>query len=135
MFFRKTLPVLSIFLSFLLSCTAPQYLGQSFAPTESVDIYLNKQDIKKAVQTIGYAEIEKGIESLEKSKEKIIALAKSKGADAVLLSLEEVEGPVQSSKQGSVGARKKGVNYSETTSSYASTKKIIKATFFKYQSS
>jgi hypothetical protein len=79
------------------------------------------------------AELSQGFRSLEKAQEKIIMLAKQKGADGVIFSIEEEVYGTSSSGGVIVNEKKK----EKTTASSNSTttdmkRKKISATFVKY---
>ena len=71
----------------LSSCTyRVHYLGNSYAPTEKVDVYVDASVIKRSYEIMGktLAPISPYGGTPEKIQKKAIAKAKEKGADAVL---------------------------------------------------
>ncbi len=71
------------------------YLGETFPPTEQVDVFYNFGDVEKEFKVIGKISNDAGATySIEKAKEKMIALAKEKGGDAIIflnLDVESIE--------------------------------------------
>ena len=83
---------------------------------------------------MGKTELGKGFRSLEKTQAKIIELAKQKGADGVIFSMEEEVYATSSSSGGTVNT-KKG-NQATVSSNSTSTdlkEKKVRATFIKYK--
>lgn len=82
---------------------------------------------------MGKTELAQGFRSLEKSQQKIIDLAKKKGADGVIFSIEEEVYGTASSSGGSVNDKKKNktIVSSSSTTTDLKQKKIL-ATFIKY---
>lgn len=82
---------------------------------------------------MGKTELAQGFRSLEKSQQKIIELAKEKGADGVIFSMEEEVFATSNSSGGSINEKKK--NKTTVASSSVTTdlkQKKIFATFIKY---
>ena len=69
-----------------IGCASVDYVGKSFDPTTSVDMYFSEKDIEKDYTVIGHA-IGMGEfgASTDKIQEKLIEEARRKGADAVLI--------------------------------------------------
>ena len=69
-----------------IGCARVNYVGKSFDPTSSVDMYFSKEEIKKEYTVIGHA-IGSGTfgASNDKIQKKLIEEAKRKGADAILI--------------------------------------------------
>ena len=127
--------VLFLLLGFVLLNTAhaQKYFGKSYERTHIVDEYFDSSDVKKAYIVMGKAELDQGFRSLEKSQEKILDLAKRKGADGVIFSIVEETYGSSTSSGGNVNTNKK--NKTTATGSSATvdlTKKKILATFIKY---
>jgi hypothetical protein len=81
---------LVISISFLLvSCsTTVQYIGASKSPTTNVEVFTSRETIQASYKEMGRGFIKyryAGTKNPEKIQEKIVALAKKKGADAVLI--------------------------------------------------
>ena len=69
-----------------IGCTSVNYVGRSFDPTTSVDMYFSKEEIEKEYTVIGHA-IGSGTfgASNEKIQKKLVEEARSRGADAILI--------------------------------------------------
>jgi len=96
-----------------IGCASVNYVGKSFDPTTSVDVYFSKEEIKMEYTVLGHAIGSGTIVSNDKIQEKLIEEAKRKGADAILIT----------------GLGKSNVTFG--TSSTA--EKQIKASFLKYK--
>ena len=69
-----------------VSCTKIDYVGKSYAPTATVDVYFSLDDIKGNYEVMGHLTATAGeFTSSEKMQEKIIEKAREKGADAVVI--------------------------------------------------
>jgi len=69
-----------------VSCTKIDYVGKSYAPTVTVDVYFSLEDIKGNYEVMGHLTATAGeFTSSEKMQEKIIEKAREKGADAVVI--------------------------------------------------
>jgi hypothetical protein len=112
---------------------AQKYFGKSYPATQTVDEYFDSSDVRKSYTVMGRAELLKGFRSLEKAQQKIITLAKQKGADGVIFSMEEEVYGTSSSTGATVNGKKKEkttASSNTTTTDLKQTK--IKATFVKY---
>lgn len=112
---------------------AQKYFGKSYPATQKVDEYYDTADVKKAHTVMGKTELAQSFRSMEKCQQKIIELAKKKGADGVIFSIEEEVYGTSNSNFGSANDKKKNKT---TVSSSGSTvdlkEKKIKAIFVKY---
>ena len=85
---RSNFKLSSVFILVTLlavGCASVNYVGKSFDPTTSVDVYFSKEEIKKEYTVIGQA-IGSGVwASNDKIEKKLIEEAKRKGADAILI--------------------------------------------------
>ena len=68
-----------------IGCTSVNYVGESFEPTTSVDVYFSKEDIKKEYTVIGHAIGSGTLVSNNKIQKKLIEEANREGADAILI--------------------------------------------------
>ncbi|RZM24250.1 MAG: hypothetical protein EOO88_23475 [Pedobacter sp.] len=128
--------ILFIFAGFFLvnSSTAQKYFGKTYTPTQNVDEYFDKDDVKKEHTVMGTTELGQGFRKLEKVQAKIMKLAKEKGADGVIFRMEEEVLSTSSSGSGVVNNKdKKKTVVSGGTVSTTNKHKKIYATFIKYQ--
>ena len=129
--FIKTTTLFLIFTSLLCSCSPTlNYLGNSYAPTQNIEIYFDEHDIKREYTVMGIVKNEgSGFEfdDTESIQEAMLKKAKSVGADAILyLGLyKEIERSRETNTNYNKGSKR------ETTSS--TTSKIYEAKFLKYQ--
>ena len=69
----------------IIGCASVNYVGKSYSPTTSVDVYYSKEEIEKEYTVLGHAVGSGSIVSNESIKNKLISEAKNKGADAILI--------------------------------------------------
>ncbi|HEY0042627.1 MAG TPA: hypothetical protein VGB71_18260 [Flavisolibacter sp.] len=81
----------ALFLSIVFtSCvTRISYLGSSSTPTQNVDVYVDASAIKRPYTIVGkafpeYAGYSQWLNKTDKLQEKVVEVARKKGADAVL---------------------------------------------------
>jgi len=123
-----------LLMGLLVSCSTPSYFGKTYTPTEHVDVYLNKADVKKNYTTMGSTKVAKGFSSLESAQEKIIALGKAKGADGVIMELtEDLVSTQQTGTAVVTQTKKKNVVGTTNSSTMDIKEKKITATFIKYE--
>lgn len=114
------------------SCIHSDYLGKSYEPTTNVDLYLDEADVRTDYEVMGEVTLETdaGMDfavSSEKMQEKVMEVAREKGADGVIL--------------GSLEKRMAGESTSTTETSKRTTtstteiqeKKTVKARLIKYR--
>lgn len=73
---------------FLLSCaTRVDYIGNAYAPSQKVEVFVVKDAIKKQYEVIGkgYVRMGTAFSSYESIQKKAVAKARKRGADAVLI--------------------------------------------------
>ena len=108
---RLFYPVAVLFL--LLGCATINYIGDSYAPTQHVDLYFSEDDIKKEYVVVGQiratAQLDELIYSSDKFTQAILKKAREHGADGVvILSFEKVMTGTDVSRNGSKVTEKKG---------------------------
>ena len=86
-----TLPIILLFSIFLTgSCYTIEYLGESYAPSEQVEVYYDAKQVKKEYRIIGrMAELTSVVKHTEKQ---MIKKAKSVGADAIIFTDMDAKG-------------------------------------------
>ena len=130
---KKTVLILLFGILFFNTTHAQKYLGKSYPATKIVDEYFESNDVKKSYTVMGNAELLQGFRSLEKAQQKIIKLAKQKGADGVIFSIEEEVYGTSSSSGGTLNTKKKEkITTSSNTTTTDMKQKKIKAIFIKY---
>ena len=113
---------------------AQKYFGKSYTPTQNVDEYFDAEDVTKPHTVMGKTDLDKGFRSLEKTQAKILALARQKGADGVIFSMEEEVYATSSSGGGTVNQKKdKHATVSSNSTTTDLKQKKIRATFIKYK--
>lgn len=128
------LGIMFLALALLAACSTPSYFGNTYSPTQQVDVYFDKTDVKKTYVTMGSTSIPKGFSSMEAVQQKVIELGKAKGADGVIMTLTEEVVSTQQSGSGVVSKTKKQKVTGTTNSTTTDIKqKKIEATFIKYE--
>jgi hypothetical protein len=85
----KTATVLICILLLAAGCVSSDYVGKTYPPTTSVDIFMTESDVTRPFETMGEMSVESDdvfFVNAEKLQNKLLEEAKKKGADAVILS-------------------------------------------------
>jgi hypothetical protein len=145
---QRPLPGASVGLALLVllasGCVSVDYVGKSFPPTSHVDVYYSAADVKRPYTTMG--EVRAQVEAIpftnssQQLQEKLIAEARSRGADGIVLGglgRHQVVGPVshtvgtsKSSKKS--GGKKKKTTYTETTTTDVEDIVELRGTLIRY---
>ena len=86
--YRKIFQLSSVFILaalFAVGCATVNYVGESFAPTATVDLYFAKESVEKEYTVIGHAIGSSFFRSNDTIQKELLQEAKRKGADAVLI--------------------------------------------------
>lgn len=143
-----------LLLIFVISSCSPsiQYMGRSYPPTSNVDIYFNAADVKKSYEVMGKVDGKAWpLSDYSKIQESIVAEAKKKGADGVIITgmKENVIGTSKNTTTTTTGnsststsgtpdngkSTQSGWDASITTNTTSSqqTEKVVSADFIKYK--
>lgn len=123
-----------LIIALLAACSKPSYFGKTYSPTQNVDIYLDKADVKNTYITMGTTNLAKGFSSMDAMQQKVITLGKANGADGVIMTLTEDVVSTQQNGTGVVSKTKKQKVIATNSSSTMDIKeKKIAATFIKYE--
>jgi hypothetical protein len=80
---------LAAVLIILLGCTTINYIGESYPPTQHVDLYFSEEDIEKEYNVVGRiiatANSSEDVYSSDKFTKAILKKAREKGADGVVI--------------------------------------------------
>jgi hypothetical protein len=83
---RFCIPVVFLLLA---GCASINYLGESYPPTQHVDLFFSEEDVKKEYKVIGRmeatADADELIYSSDKFTDAILKKAREKGADGVVI--------------------------------------------------
>lgn len=113
---------------------AQKYFGKTYPPTQIIDEYFDVDDVTRGHIVMGKTELDKGFRSLEKTQAKIIDLARKKGADGVIFSMEEEVYATSTSGGGTITQNKeKKATVSSNSTTMDLKEKKIRATFIKYK--
>lgn len=113
---------------------AQKYFGKTYAPTQNVDEYFDAADVTKPHTVMGKTDLDKGFRSLEKTQAKILELARKKGADGVIFSMEEEVYATSNSGGGIISQKKdKQATISSNGTTTDLKQKKVRATFIKYK--
>jgi hypothetical protein len=123
-------------------CVSVDYVGKSYPPTANVDVYLSAADVKQNYTTIGQvrAQVEDipFTNSSQQLQDKILAEARSRGADGVILGglgRRQVLGSAQTVGQATTkkkGDGKKKTTYTETTTQNVEDMVELRGTLIRY---
>lgn len=122
-------------------CVSVDYVGKSFPPTASVDLYMTSADVRRPYEVIGEARAQ--VEALpfsspaQQLQEKLLAEARSRGANGVILgsvtsrqvaSTSTTTGQATSKKKGD----KKNTQYTDTTTTNVEEVDELRGTLIRY---
>lgn len=127
------LQIIGVFIMLSLASCAPSYLGKTYEPTQNVDLYYDAKDVRRSHTVMGTTDMGEGLQSLDKVQQKIVNLAKAKGADGVIMTVTEEVLNSATSNIGTISDKNKKNSVFSSGSITTNTKqKKINATFIKY---
>jgi hypothetical protein len=138
---RLICPVAVLFV--LLGCATINYIGESYPPTQHVDLYFSEGDIKTEYTVVGRilatAQVDELLYSSDQFTQAILKKAREKGADGVvILGFEKVMTGTSASRNRTETTEEKGdktvTHKHETVSSSIQEKSQIEALAIKYKS-
>lgn len=105
-------------------CASVDYVGKTYAPTTTVEVFMSADDVRRPYEVMGEARAQ--IDAIPFSKpgpqlqEKLLAEARAKGADGIILGQLETRTVGSTSNTTGQGERKwkkgkKTTQYTETT--------------------
>ena len=122
-------------------CVSVDYVGKSYPPTASVELFMTPDDVKRPYEVIGEARAQ--VDALpftspaEQLQQKLLQEAQSRGANAVILgsittrqvgSTSTTTGQATSKKKGS----KKNTQYTDTTTTNVEEVNELRGTLIRY---
>ena len=122
-------------------CVSVDYVGKSYPPTASVELFMTPDDVKRPYEVIGEARAQ--VDALpftspaEQLQQKLLLEARSRGANAVILgsittrqvgSTSTTTGQGTSKKKGS----KKNTQYTDTTTTNVEEVNELRGTLIRY---
>lgn len=124
-------------------CVSVDYVGRSYPPTTSVDVFFSADDVKRPYTTIGQARAEVEVipfsNPSQQLQDKLLAEARSRGADGIILGdlgRRQVAGTAQTvgkattKKKGD--GKKKTTTYTETTTTNTEDHAVLRGTLIRY---
>ena len=122
-------------------CVSVDYVGKSYPPTASVDLYMTAADVKRPYEVIGDARAQ--VEALpfsnpaQQLQTKLLAEAQSRGANGVILSpLSSRQVSSTSTTTGQATSKKKGnkknTQYTDTTQTNVEEITELRGTLIRY---
>ena len=85
---KHLIPLISVLFVFL-GCATINYVGESYPPTQEVDLYFSEEDIEREYTVVGRilatANSDEAVYSSEKFTQAILKKAREKGADGVVI--------------------------------------------------
>ncbi len=127
----------------LIGCTSINYLGESYPPTEHVDLYFSEADIDSEYTVVGRivatANASEMLYSSDKFTQAILKKAREKGADGVvILGFGQVLTGTTTTRHRTEKTEEKGdktiTREHETVSSSSEEKRRIEALAIRYKS-
>ena len=132
----KTTIKISLALLLFISACSPKinFIGNQYAPTQSVDLYFDSKDIDKEYKVMGMMQNEgrEFANDPEKIKAALVAEAKRRGADAILFG-DGYSELVNSSDALGFGDKTGGGGIFGMGSSWNNHVKVFKVKLIKYQ--
>jgi hypothetical protein len=116
------------------ACVSVDYVGRSYAPTASVQVYMAATDVKRPYETMG--EVRAQVDAIpftnpaQQLQDKLVAEARARGADGIILgrldqrqvvASQQTVGQATTKKKSS--GKKKTTTYTETTT--ANTEDVV----------
>jgi hypothetical protein len=122
-------------------CVSVDYVGRSYPPTASVDLYMTPDDVQRPYEVIGEARAQ--VEALpftspgQQLQEKLLTEARSRGANAVILgSITSRQVASTSTTTGQATTKKKGdkknTQFSDTTTTNVEEVNELRGTLIRY---
>lgn len=122
-------------------CVSVDYVGKSYPPTASVDLYMSAADVPRPYEVIGQSRAQ--VEALpftnpaQLLQTKLLAEAQSRGADGVILSpLSTRQVSATSTTTGQATSKKKGdkknTQYTDTTTTNVDEVTELRGTLIRY---
>ncbi len=123
-------------------CVSVDYVGKSYPPTASVDLFMTSDDVRRPYEVIGEARAQ--VEALpftspaEQLQQKLLAEARSRGANAVILgsitsrqvaSTSTTTGQATTKKKSD---KKKSTQYTDTTTTNVEEVNELRGTLIRY---
>lgn len=122
-------------------CVSVDYVGKSYPPTASVELFMTPDDVKRPYEVIGEARAQADAlpftNPAEQLQQKLLLEARSRGANAVILgsittrqvgSTSTTTGQATSKKKGS----KKNTQYTDTTTTNVEEVNELRGTLIRY---
>jgi hypothetical protein len=131
-----------VLLAAIAGCVSVDYVGKSYPPTASVDLYMTQADVKRPYEVIGEARAQ--VEALpftspaQQLQEKLLAEARSRGANAVVLgSMTSRQVASTSTTTGQATTKKKkgdtkNTQYTGTTTTNVEEVSELRGTLIRY---
>ena len=122
-------------------CVSVDYVGKSFPPTASADLYMTSADVRRPYEVIGEARAQ--VEALpfsspaQQLQEKLLTEARSRGANGVILgSVTSRQVASTSTTTGQATSKKKGdkktPQYTDTTTTNVEEVDELRGTLIRY---
>lgn len=133
--FKYTVSLLALFVLFVTACAKIDYLGQSYPPTNHVDLYFSEADIREDYQVMGHviAQAGTGI-SIERLQTQLEAKAREKGADGIVIhGFDRIQTGETTTYNEEIQQEEKQRSIAAVTITSADEERQIKAIFIKYE--
>ncbi len=122
-------------LLFVAACAHVDYIGESYAPTNRVDVFFSEKDVPRDYRVMGKVLASANeLISAEKLQAKVVKKAQEKGADAVVLrGLERYKSGENTDYSETTEAKGRKTRTHGHSSTSTEEKKEIEAVFIKYR--
>lgn len=135
------LATIALLAALAAGCVSIDYVGKSYPPTASVDLYMTPADVRRPYEVIGEARAQ--VEALpftspaEQLQEKLLTEARSRGANGVILGpLTSRQVASTSTTTGQATTKKKGdkknTQYTDTTTTNVEEMNELRGTLIRY---
>lgn len=126
--------IVSSVIFLMTSCIQANYIGRNYPPTTNVDLFFAENEVSKPHETMGLVTVKGGnFISTEKLQQKMIDVAKAKGADAVLIeSMDEVTIGTSSSGSNNMTTNRNNTYSSNSFYTRDDKQTVLKVKFLKY---
>jgi hypothetical protein len=127
-----TIAAISTLAIALSSCIHSDYLGKNYEPTSQVDLFFDAADVQADYEVMGEVTLESASDldfavSSEDLQEKMIELAREKGADGVIL------GPLEKKTTGESTSSTAVSNRTTESTTEIKESKTVKGKLIKYR--
>ena len=110
---KHSVSLTAAFFLFISACAEVDYVGESYSPTDHVDVYYSENDVEKDYKVMGHAVAHAGdFVSTEKLRDALIKEARKRGADGLIMyGLDRIRGGDSTGKEDETQIRAEYIKY------------------------